>query len=57
MVEERLHHLGSCFAIAIHAYAVMSNHLHVVVQIDPAVLSTWSDDEVGGALASGISTR
>ena len=45
-VEERLHHLGSCFAIAIHAYAVMSNHLHVVVQLDPAVLSAWSDDEV-----------
>ncbi len=45
-IEERLHRLGTCFAIAIHAYAVMSNHLHVVVQIDPAVLLTWSDDEV-----------
>jgi hypothetical protein len=45
-IEERLHLLGACFAIAVHAYAVMSNHLHVVVQIDPAVLSTWSDDEV-----------
>lgn len=45
-IEERLRCLGRCFAVAIHAYAVMSNHLHIVVQIDPAVLSTWSDDEV-----------
>lgn len=45
-VEERLHRLGECFAIAIHAYAIMSNHLHVVVQIDPTAASAWSDDEV-----------
>jgi len=45
-IEERLHHLGACFAIAVHAYAVMSNHLHVVVQVDSAAVSTWSDDEV-----------
>ena len=45
-IEQRLRLLAECFAIAIHAYAVMSNHLHVVVQIDPAVVDTWSDDEI-----------
>ena len=45
-IKERLRQLGKCFAIAIHAYAIMSNHLHVVVQINPEALSTWSDDEV-----------
>jgi hypothetical protein len=45
-IEDRLRHLGRCFAVAIHAYAVMSNHLHVVVQIDPSVAARWSDDEL-----------
>ena len=45
-IEERLHCLAACFAIAIHAYAVMSNHLHVVVKVDPVAVSSWSDDEV-----------
>ena len=45
-IEQRLHVLSDCFAIALHAYAVMSNHLHVVVQLDPVVAHGWSDDEV-----------
>ncbi|MCQ4167686.1 hypothetical protein [Tahibacter harae] len=45
-VRERLHLLGACFAVAIHAYAVMSNHLHIVLQVDAAVSAAWSDEEV-----------
>lgn len=45
-VERRLLLLSECFAVAIHAYAVMSNHLHVVVQFDPAWQAAWSDAEV-----------
>lgn len=45
-IEDRLNQLGNCFAVAIHAYAVMSNHLHVVLQIDPVAAAGWDDDEV-----------
>ncbi|WP_157489606.1 transposase [Lysobacter sp. Root916] len=45
-VEQRLGLLAECFAIAIHAYAVMSNHLHLVVQLEPALAQQWTDAEV-----------
>jgi REP element-mobilizing transposase RayT len=45
-VEERMLHVADCFAVAIHAYAVMSNHLHLVIGIDPGAAAAWSDDEV-----------
>ena len=45
-VEERLELLAECFAISIHAYAVMSNHLHLVVQLAPDAVAGWADLEV-----------
>ena len=45
-VEDRLHELTGVFAVSIWGYAVMSNHLHVVVQILPEALTAWSDHEV-----------
>jgi REP element-mobilizing transposase RayT len=45
-VEARLALLAECFAIAIHAYAVMSNHLHLVVQLAPDAVAQWQDAEV-----------
>jgi len=45
-VEDRMHLVAECFAAAIHAYAVMSNHLHVVLQLDPAAVYSWSDQDV-----------
>jgi hypothetical protein len=50
-VEERMLHVAECFAVAIHAYAVMSNHLHLVVGIDPRAAAEWSDDEVAARWA------
>jgi len=38
--------LADVFAAAIYGYAVMSNHLHVVLHIDPHASSSWDDDEV-----------
>ncbi len=45
-VEKRLILLADCFAVAIHAYAVMSNHLHLVLRLDPALPASWSDADV-----------
>ncbi|MGH8108952.1 MAG: transposase [Arenimonas sp.] len=45
-VEDRLHVVAECFSVAIHAYAVMSNHLHVVLQLDPSTALSWSDEDV-----------
>ena len=45
-VEDRLLELADIFAVALHAYAVMSNHLHVVLQIDPGGAGQWTDDDV-----------
>jgi REP element-mobilizing transposase RayT len=45
-VEDRLLELAEVFAVGIYAYAVMSNHLHVVVYIDPSSTVAWSPDEV-----------
>lgn len=45
-VEDRIHLLADIFGVALWGYAVMSNHLHVVVQTLPAVVSGWSAGEV-----------
>jgi REP element-mobilizing transposase RayT len=41
-VEERLLFLSSVFAIDICAYAVMSNHTHVVLCVDKDLTDSWS---------------
>ncbi|MEM9070819.1 MAG: transposase [Myxococcota bacterium] len=45
-VEERLFELAGIFAVDLHAYAVMSNHLHIVVRVDRERAEEWSDQEV-----------
>jgi REP element-mobilizing transposase RayT len=45
-VEERLLFLSSVFSISICAYAVMSNHTHVVVCVDKDTADGWSTKEV-----------
>jgi REP element-mobilizing transposase RayT len=39
-VDSRILELATIFAIDICAYAVMSNHLHVVVKVDAARVQT-----------------
>ncbi len=45
-VAARLRLLSHCFAVDVAAYAVMSNHLHVVVRIDPRGADSWTAAEV-----------
>ena len=42
-VESQLLKLGAIFAIDIAAYAVMSNHLHLVLRIDIELANSWTD--------------
>ncbi|AJQ94195.1 transposase [Gynuella sunshinyii] len=42
----RLRFLSYVYAIDICAYAIMSNHYHVVLHVDQARAQSWSDDEV-----------
>ncbi len=41
-----MHELADIFAVSIWGYAVMSNHLHVVVQTLPEAVARWSSDEI-----------
>ncbi len=45
-VVDRLAVLAEVFAIDLCAYAVMSNHYHVVVRINQQKALSWSDREV-----------
>ena len=45
-VVDRLAILTAHFAIDICAYAVMSNHIHLVLHIDTKRAASWTDDEV-----------
>ena len=46
LIVDRLRLLSSLFAIDICSYAVMSNHYHLVVKIDPEQNEHWTDREV-----------
>jgi hypothetical protein len=43
---ERLQQLAAVFAIDIAAYAVMSNHCHIVMRVDAERALGWDRDEV-----------
>jgi len=45
-IENRLQELSRIFAIEVCGYAVLDNHLHVLVRVEPERASGWSDDEV-----------
>ena len=45
-IRDRLLELANIYAIDIAAYAVMSNHYHIVLHIDKARAEQWSDETV-----------
>lgn len=53
-VEERLLELATIFAVGVYAYAVMSNHVHVVIYVEPRAALAWSPGDVAARWARGL---
>jgi REP element-mobilizing transposase RayT len=51
-VRELIRQAAGAFAVDVLAYAVMSNHLHIVVLTDPARVAAWTPVEVATRWAS-----
>src|SRR5437879_3801831 len=45
-IQDKLVFLAGQFGVDVLGFAVMSNHLHVVLRNRPDVVAGWSDDEV-----------
>ncbi len=45
-LKDRLFHLAKYFSVELDAFAIMSNHFHLVVYYDPLACNQWTDDEV-----------
>lgn len=45
-LEQRLQELEHIFAISVAGYAIMENHLHVLLRLDPDVASCWNEHEI-----------
>ena len=45
-VEDRMRYLVGCFAVDVASYAVMANHLHLVIRLDPVAAGGWTAEEV-----------
>ena len=56
-VEQGLLELAGLVAVGIHAYAVMSRHLHVVLRIDPLTAEARSPEEVARQWSTCFSPR
>jgi putative transposase len=50
-VVERLELLAEVFAIDICAYAVMSNHVHLVLRVVPERVAEWTDEQVAARVS------
>ena len=54
-IENRIEELAQIFAVAVGGFAVMTNHLHLLLRLDPEVAKCWSDEEVVAALGAALS--
>jgi hypothetical protein len=45
-IEERLRHFAALFGIDLLAFAILSNHYHLMLRSRPDVVATWDDSEV-----------
>ena len=42
-LQNRLEKLAEVFAVSVGGFAVMNNHLHLLLRLDPEVAQAWSD--------------
>jgi hypothetical protein len=45
-IEQRLQELAGIFSIAVGGFAILDNHLHLLLRLDPDVADGWDDEEV-----------
>jgi len=45
-LEDRILQLAEIFAVDLCGYAVLSNHYHIVLKMDPHRVNNWKDEEV-----------
>jgi REP element-mobilizing transposase RayT len=45
-IRDRIQGLQGVFGVDVYGYTVMGNHLHVILRMDPALVSSWTDEEV-----------
>jgi REP element-mobilizing transposase RayT len=45
-IERRLKELDAIFAVSVGGFAVLDNHLHLLLRLDPEVATSWTDKEV-----------
>ena len=45
-IKHRLEELAQIFAISVGGFAVLDNHMHVLVRLDSELAAGWSDEEV-----------
>lgn len=45
-LQERLREVSDVFAIAVAGFAIMDNHIHFLVRLDPAIAEQWTPEEV-----------
>ncbi len=44
-IRVRMERLASVFGIDVLTYAILSNHMHLVIRTRPDVVAEWSDEE------------
>ena len=45
-IEHRLEELAEIFSVAVAGFAILDNHLHLLVRLDLDVARDWSDEDV-----------
>ena len=53
-IRDRLQQLAAAFGIDILDYAVLSNHVHVILRNRPDIVAGWSDKEVAQPLVAAV---